>query len=162
MNRQQFVSLNGEVSLPQMTKTGVSQVSALGPSLFLIFMNDLPQHITNAHSNIFADDSVIYAMGKSTNETRRVMQEFNNNNLPVNLLKTICMLTLSSSNLNKIADADNITRELTGICITSRVQKVWVVEFVNGPTEIPQWPFLSVPVRAFERGVCPKLHPKTV
>ena len=36
------------------------------------------------------------------------------------------------------------------------------MEFVNGPTEIPQWPFLSVPVRAFERGVCPKLHPKTV
>ena len=57
---------------------------------------------------------------------------------------------------------EGITRELTEICITSRVQKVWVVEFVNGPTEIPQWPFLSVPVRAFERGVCPKLHPKTV
>ena len=55
-----------------------------------------------------------------------------------------------------------LTRELTEICITSRVQKVWVVDFVNGPTEIPQWPFLSVPVRAFERGVCPKLHPKTV
>ena len=29
-------------------------------------------------------------------------------NLPVNLLKTICMLTSSSNNLNKIADADNI------------------------------------------------------
>ena len=56
----------------------------------------------------------------------------------------------------------HIMRELTEISITSRVQKVWVVEFVNGPTEIPQWPFLSVPVRAFERGVCPKLHPKRV
>ena len=33
---------------------------------------------------------------------------FNNNNLPVNLLKTICMLTSSSGNLNKIADADDI------------------------------------------------------
>ena len=55
-----------------------------------------------------------------------------------------------------------LTRELTEICITSRVQKVWVVEFVNGPNEIPQWPFLSVPVRAFGKGVCPKLHPKTV
>ena len=56
----------------------------------------------------------------------------------------------------------HVTRELTEICITSCVQKVWVVEFVNGHTEIPQWPFLSVPVRAFEIGVCPKLHLKTV
>ena len=115
-DRQQFVSLNGEIYSPQMIKTGVPQGSALGPFLFLIFINDLPQHITNGHSNIFADDSVIYTMGKSVNETRRIMQEsvlkagkwFNNNNLPVNLLKTICMLTSHSSNLNKMADADNI------------------------------------------------------
>ena len=56
----------------------------------------------------------------------------------------------------------HITRERTENWITSRVQKVWVVEFVHGPTEIPQWPFLSPPVRALEGGVCPKLHPKTV
>ena len=33
---------------------------------------------------------------------------FNNNNLPVNLLKTICMLTSQCSNLSKMSDADNI------------------------------------------------------
>ena len=55
-----------------MIKTGVPQGSALGPFLFPNFINDLPQHITNAHSNIFADDSVIYTMGKSANETRAV------------------------------------------------------------------------------------------
>ena len=33
---------------------------------------------------------------------------FNNNNLPVNLPETICMLTSHSSNLNKMADTDNI------------------------------------------------------
>ena len=76
------------------------------------------------------------------------------NLLPVSALPLHAGMHLSAS--------IQLTRELTEICITSRVQKVWVVEFVNGPTEIPQWPFLSVPVRAFERGVCPKLYPKTV
>ena len=55
-------------------------------------------------------------MGKSANDTRRVMQEyvldsgkwFNNNNLPVNLLETIFMLTSHSSNLNKMGDTNNI------------------------------------------------------
>ena len=46
-------------------------------------------------------------------------------------------------------------RELPEICITSRVQKVWVVEHVRGTAEIPQWRFFSVPVRTFER-----VHPK--
>ena len=36
---------------------------------------------------------------------------------------------------------------------------VRVMKFVNGHTEIPQWPFLSVPVRAFERG-CTLNYPK--
>ena len=54
------------------------------------------------------------------------------------------------------------SRELAEICITSRVQKVWVVEIIRGPAEIPQWRFLSVPVRAFEQG-CTLNHPqKTV
>ena len=62
---------------------------------------------------IYLQMTVLY-----TNETRRVMQEsileagkwFNNNNLPVNPLKTIRMLTSSISNLNKIVDADNILK----------------------------------------------------
>ena len=50
-----------------------------------------------------------------------------------------------------------LTRELVEI-ITSRVQKVRVVELIRGPAQIPQWRFLSVPVRAFEQG---GVHPKS-
>ena len=113
--RQQFASLNGEASSSQMIKTGVPQGSVFGPFLFIVYINDLPKHVMNAHSNIFAD-SVIYRTGKSANETRRVMQEsvletwkrYIDKNLPVNTLKTIRTLASSSSYLNKIADADDI------------------------------------------------------
>ena len=102
-DRQQFVSLNGEVSSSRMIKTSVPNGSALGPFLVI---KDLPQHITNAPSNIFEDDSAMYTMGKSANETRRVMQEsvlevrkwFSNNNLP--LLESLTTLTLGSSKIN--------------------------------------------------------------
>ena len=57
---------------------------------------------------------------------------------------------------------NEITRELAEICITSRIQKVWVVELVHGPAEIPQWRFLSVPVRAFEQGCTLNYPQKTV
>ena len=101
-----------------MFKTGVSQSFALRSFLFLAFINDLPQHITNAHSKIFAGGGVIYKTGKSVNETCRIMQEyvfdarkwFNNYNFSVNLLKTIRMLTSPSSNLNKSVHADDILK----------------------------------------------------
>ena len=56
-----------------------------------------------------------------------------------------------------------IVREPADVYITSRVQKVWVVGCVNGPLQIPQWWFLSFPLRAFGQGVRPnwkwfKLH----
>ena len=52
-----------------------------------------------------------------------------------------------------------LTRELAEICITSRVQKVWVLELIRVPAEILQWRFLSVLVRAFEQG-CTLNHPQ--
>ena len=57
--RQQTVIVNGEESSPITVTSGVPQGSVYGPVLFLVFINDLPDVITNP-VKMFADDTKIY------------------------------------------------------------------------------------------------------
>ena len=63
--REQCVQLNGASSKWQIPKSGIPQGTVLGPVLFLIFINDLPQSTRNQCS-IFADDTSLHTAGKST------------------------------------------------------------------------------------------------
>ncbi len=65
-SRNQCVRVNGERSSWQLTRSGIPQGSVLGPTLFLIFINDLPSCIKNDCS-IFADDTTVYSTGQSRN-----------------------------------------------------------------------------------------------
>lgn len=57
--RTQKVVLDGVCSDPAPVLSGVPQGSVLGPVLFLIFINDLPDNI-NSTVRLFADDCVLY------------------------------------------------------------------------------------------------------
>lgn len=58
-NRSQFVVVNNHSSKPLPVTSGVPQGSVLGPLLFLVYINDLPQHVS-CPIRMFADDCVIY------------------------------------------------------------------------------------------------------
>ena len=61
-DRQQRVLLNGVTSKWENIYAGVPQGSVLGPLLFLIYINDLPDNVTNSTVKMFADDTSIFSI----------------------------------------------------------------------------------------------------
>lgn len=55
-DRRQYVDCSGSLSEPYYTRSGVSQGSNLGPFLFIITINDLPNVAMNSAPLLFADD----------------------------------------------------------------------------------------------------------
>ena len=60
-DRQQYVEINGISSTLPSLKTGVPQGSILGPLLFLIYMNDIPQASSHFKFILYADDTTLFS-----------------------------------------------------------------------------------------------------
>jgi len=58
-NRQQKVVLEGRSSSYVSVDSGVPQGTVLGPLLFLLYVNDLPDNLTSS-TRLFADDCLVY------------------------------------------------------------------------------------------------------
>ena len=74
-NRKQYVYINGETSQLKEISCGVPQGSVLGPLLFLIYINDLPNTSKVLHFFLFADDINIYYEAESPEKLGHVMNK---------------------------------------------------------------------------------------
>ena len=72
-NRRQRVSVGKEYSTWKDVISGIPQGSVLGPTLFVIFINDLPQAVEST-VRIFADDTKIYRV-VNNDEDRKILQK---------------------------------------------------------------------------------------
>ena len=99
-DREQFVTINGKDSTKKPLKFGVPQGSILGPLLFIIYINDLPQISKLAKFIMYADDANIIITGKSIDEINEHFNQLSaallswvdTNGLKLNLKKTNFMV----------------------------------------------------------------------
>ena len=77
-NRSQEVVLEGKRSLSAPVNSGVPQGSVLGPSLFLIYINDLPSYLSQGSTaRLFADDCVLYRTINNTEDAKKLQIDLN-------------------------------------------------------------------------------------
>ena len=93
---------------------GVPQGSNLGPLLFLIYINDLPNCLSTASPRMFADDTSVSLASSTLHKLENVLnQELQNlniwlkvNKLSLNIAKTEYMIIGSRQRLNVSVDGN--------------------------------------------------------
>ena len=73
-DRFQRVLLNGQTSKWSQIKAGVLQGSILGPLLFLVYINDLPEGLTS-NVKLFADDTSFFSVIRDSNFSSMSLNE---------------------------------------------------------------------------------------
>ena len=68
INRLQICCVDGHFSNRSEINYGIPQGSILGPLLFLIYVNDLPNCVENSNIRMFADDTTLTVSGQSIQE----------------------------------------------------------------------------------------------
>ena len=72
--RFQRIVLNGQTSSWRPVLAGVPQGSILGPLLFLVYINDLPDEL-KSNAKLFADDTSLFTIDKDKNESANILND---------------------------------------------------------------------------------------
>ena len=149
-DRKQRTCCGNELSDELPVTHRVPQGSILGPLLFVIYINDLPSVLDASQASLYADDTVIYYYGSSSQElTDKLNQDLlavakwlNEHKLTLNLDKTKCMLIGSNRKLESkvaltVSIFDHYLNDVTcfkylGILISSDFTWTNHVEYMAG------------------------------
>ena len=74
-NRVQCIKSDNGMSEFSEMLSGVPRGSILGPTLFLLFINDLPLYLKHCLADLYADDSTVHVSGKNKPEIEHMQMK---------------------------------------------------------------------------------------
>ena len=107
--RQQFTCINGLSSSVKNVTCGVPQGSLLGPLLFLLYTNDLPDEVKYCKLSLYADDTCLYYANNNlykiherlNSDLKIISKWLNDNKLVINAKKCETMVIGTKQRLKK-------------------------------------------------------------
>ena len=109
-NREQVCVVNGKTSSAKKIMCGVPQGSILGPLLFLLYINDLPECLDKTSPYLYADDTQILSSANDIEELtenlnkdlKKLSEWLDRNKLQHHPTKTKLMFTGSKHNIDSL------------------------------------------------------------
>lgn len=119
-DRQQVIKYSGRFSSAKETVYGVPQGTVLGPTLFILYINDIVNVVRDCGIQLFADDTIIYCIGDNATkiietlniELENLFQWLSDNGLQLNTQKTKSMIIKNKYSNVKIENNVVINNEM--------------------------------------------------
>ena len=115
--RVQMCNVNGVLSDAQQLSCGIPQGTILGPLLFLIYINDLPNCVRHSSTRMYADDTNLTSSGSSISEVKLMLERdmqcviewLEANKLTLNVVKSEFMVIGTRQRLASLPSGSDLT-----------------------------------------------------